>query len=377
MNGPTPHRPTLTEDLRQRMQRAAAGAADAGLAALVLIPGPDLRYLTGYHAVPLERLTALLLPATGDPVLIAPALEEAAALASPIGALGVPVRTWQETEDPYALAADLLPRHGAIGVDNHMWAEQLLRLAAAAPRLEQRLAGDVLGPLRMVKSDVEIAALRRAGAAIDEVHAAMGDWLRAGRTEAAVAADIADAIRGAGHATVDFVIVGSGPNGASPHHEVSERVIGPGEPVVVDIGGSMPDGYCSDSTRVYCIGEPPPAFAPAYQALQQAQQAAVQHVRPGVTCESVDAVARDALTEAGLGEAFIHRTGHGIGLQTHEEPYIVAGNTIALQPGMAFSVEPGVYLPGRYGARIEDIVVCGQDGPDLMNRRPRELAILG
>jgi Xaa-Pro aminopeptidase len=229
----------------------------------------------------------------------------------------------------------------------------------------------------MVKSEAEIAALRRAGAAIDEVHAAMADWLRAGRTEAAVGRDIADAIRGAGHATVDFVIVGSGPNGASPHHEVSERVIGPGEPVVVDIGGSMPDGYCSDSTRVYCIGEPPTAFAQAYQALQQAQHAAVRHVRPGVTCESVDAVAREALTQAGLGEAFIHRTGHGIGLQTHEEPYIVAGNTLVLQPGMAFSVEPGVYLPGRYGARIEDIVVCGPDGPDLVNRRPRELAILG
>jgi Xaa-Pro aminopeptidase len=370
------NQPTLTADLRQRLQRAAAAAEEQGLGALVLIPGPDLRYLTGYHAVPLERLTALVLPAAGDPVLIAPALEEAAALASPIAGLGVPVRTWQETEDPYPLVADLLPRQGAIGVDNHMWAEQLLRLGAATPGREQRLAGDVLGPLRMVKSEVEIAALRRAGAAIDEVHAAMGDWLRAGRTESAVAADIADAIRGAGHATVDFVIVGSGPNGASPHHEVSDRVIAPGEPVVVDIGGSMPDGYCSDATRVYCVGEPPPAFGPAYRALQQAQQAAVQHVRPGVTCASVDAVARDALTAAGLGEAFIHRTGHGIGLQTHEEPYIVAGNAVPLQPGMAFSVEPGVYLPGRYGARIEDIVVCGPDGPDLLNRRPRELAVL-
>jgi Xaa-Pro aminopeptidase len=175
---------------------------------------------------------------------------------------------------------------------------------------------------------------------------------------------------------VDFVIVASGPNGASPHHEVSERVIAGGEPVVVDIGGTMPDGYCSDATRVYCLGEPPPEFARAYQALQEAQEAAVRHVRPGVTCESVDAAARQALQAAGWGEYFIHRTGHGIGLQTHEEPYIVAGNTEPLQPGMAFSVEPGVYLPGRYGARIEDIVVCAADGPDLMNHRPRGLGVL-
>lgn len=368
--------PTLPADLPQRLQRAAAGAADQGLAALVLIPGADLRYLSGYQAVPLERLTALLVPADGDPMLIAPALEEAAALASPIGALGVAVHTWEETEDPYRLAADLLPDQGAIGVDNHMWAEQLLRLGAAAPGLEHRLAGDVVGALRMVKSPEEIEALRRAGAAIDSVHAEMGQWLRAGRTEAAVAADIADAIRAAGHVTVDFVIVGSGPNGASPHHEVSERIIGAGEPVVVDIGGTMPDGYCSDSTRVYSVGEPPEEFQTAYQALQQAQQAAVDHVRPGVTCESVDAAARTTLAAAGLADAFIHRTGHGIGLQTHEEPYIVAGNDQVLAPGMAFSIEPGVYLPGRFGARIEDIVVCGSDGADVLNQRPRELMIL-
>jgi Xaa-Pro aminopeptidase len=367
---------TLTTDLARRLHRAAGDMAGRGLDALLITPGPDLRYLTGYQALPLERLTCLVLPAQGDPVLIVPALEEAAAKASPVGDLGLGVRTWQETEDPYAVVADLLPDSGAVGVDNHMWAEQVLRIRSAAPGMEQRLAGEVLAPLRMRKSPAEVAALRRAGAAIDSVHAAMDQWLRAGRTEAAVAADIADAIRGSGHATVDFVIVGSGPNGASPHHEVSDRVIQRGEPVVVDIGGTMPDGYCSDETRMYCVGEPPAQFLEYSLALEQAQWLAVQHVRPGVTCESVDATARDSLTEAGWGEYFIHRTGHGIGLETHEEPYIVAGNTVPLQAGFAFSVEPGVYLPGRHGARIEDIVVCGADGPDLMNHRPRSLVEL-
>lgn len=368
---------TLTADLTRRLHQAATGAAGQGLAALLITPGADLRYLTGYQALPLERLTCLVLPAHGDPVLVVPALEEAAAMASPVADLGLAVQTWQETEDPYAVVADILPDRGAVGVDNHMWAEQLLRLRATAPGLEQRLAGEVLAPMRMRKSAAEVAALRRAGAAIDAVHEAMAQWLRAGRTEADVAADIADAIRSSGHATVDFVIVGSGPNGASPHHEVSDRVIGPGEPVVVDIGGTMPDGYCSDETRMYCAGEPPVEFLEYYLALEQAQWLAVQHVRPGVTCASVDATARDYLTEAGWGQYFIHRTGHGIGLQTHEEPYIVAGNDIPLQAGFAFSVEPGVYLPGRHGARIEDIVVCGADGPDLMNHRPRSLVVLG
>ncbi len=366
----------LLADIGQRTARAAEGAQAAGLDALLVSPGPDLRYLTGYQAIPLERLTCLVVRAAGDPVLVVPALEEAAALASPVAALGIAVVTWQETEDPYRLVSDLVGAAAHVGVDNHMWAEKVLRLRDALPQTRLGLAGTVLAPMRMRKSDAEVAALRRAGQAIDEVHAAVGQWLRAGRTEAEVGADIADAIRSAGHATVDFVIVGSGPNGASPHHEVSDRVIRPGDPVVVDIGGTMPDGYCSDSTRMYSVGEPPADFLEYYGALQEAQQLATQHVRPGVTCESVDAVARDHLTQAGWGEHFIHRTGHGIGLETHEEPYIVTGNTLPLEPGFAFSIEPGVYLPGRHGARIEDIVVCGDDGPVPLNTRPRSLVVL-
>ena len=208
------------------------------------------------------------------------------------------------------------------------------------------------------------------------MHARVPGWLRAGRTEREVGADIAEAILAEGHATVDFVIVASGPNAASPHHEVSDRVLEPGDAVVVDIGGAMPSGYCSDSTRTYAIGEPPAEFTAYYKVLYDAQEAACAAVRPGVTAESVDAAAREPITAAGYGEAFFHRTGHGIGLESHEDPYIVAGNGEVLEPGMAFSVEPGIY-PGPHGARIEDIVVCTADGYERLNNTPRELLVVG
>jgi len=228
----------------------------------------------------------------------------------------------------------------------------------------------------MRKTPDEVQALREAGAAIDEVHARVAEWLKPGRTEAEVGRDISEAILAAGHATVDFVIVASGPNGASPHHEVSDRVIERGDPVVVDIGGTMPSGYCSDSTRTYAVGEPPPEFLATYEVLRAAQEAACRWARPGVSAASVDRAAREVIEASGYGDAFIHRTGHGIGLETHEEPYIVAGNELVLEAGMAFSVEPGIYLPGRFGSRIEDIVVCTDDGAERLNLQPRSLLIL-
>ncbi|WP_448073696.1 M24 family metallopeptidase [Georgenia yuyongxinii] len=374
--------PTVTSDpwepaaLRARLDEAGQRAGDAGLDALLVTPGPDLRYLCGYDALPLERLTCLVVRVPGDPALVVPRLEAPAAAASPAGVTGLDVVTWDETTDPYALVASLLTDARRVAVDNHMWAEKVLRLRAAMPGVEQRLAGDVLHQQRMRKSPAEIQALRVAGAAIDRVHERMGQWLRAGRTEREVAAEIAEAIRAEGHATVDFVIVGSGPNGASPHHEVADRVIEPGDPVVVDIGGTTRAGYCSDSTRMYAVGDPPADFLAHYDVLQRAQAAAVGHVRPGVTCASVDAAARQVIADAGHGDRFLHRTGHGIGLETHEDPYIVAGNDLELMPGMAFSVEPGIYLPGRHGARIEDIVVCTSDGVEPLNRTTHDLVVL-
>jgi Xaa-Pro aminopeptidase len=303
-----------------------------------------------------------------------PTLERPAAEASPAAQL--PMRDWAETDDPFALVADVLRGVRRVALDDHMWAEKVLRLRAALPAAEQVLAGPVLRELRMRKSPDEIEALREAGAAIDRVHARMAEFLRVGRTERDIGRDVGHAMIDEGHYRADFVIVASGPNAASPHAHVSDRVVRAGEPVVVDIGGTTADDYCSDSTRTYCVGDPPDDFAAYYEVLRTAQAAAVAHVRPGVTAESVDAAARDVIEAAGFGPWFIHRTGHGIGLETHEDPYIVAGNTLPLEPGMTFSVEPGIYLPGRHGARIEDIVACGEAGAERLNLRPTTLAVL-
>ncbi|MDX6350216.1 MAG: hypothetical protein QOF84_5006 [Streptomyces sp.] len=361
----------------ERLELARKAAAGAGLDALLIAPGADLRYLTGFRAHLTERLVCLAVPVLGEPFLVVPELEKPGAEASPVGGLGIDIIGWGETDDPYALVAGRLPGGvERVAVDNHMWAEKVLAFRAALPRAEQSLAGQVLLELRMRKTPAEIEALRRAGAAIDRVHRRIGEWVRAGRTEREAARDIADAIIQAGHATVDFVIVGSGPNGASPHHEVSDRVIRSGDPVVVDIGGTTDDGYCSDSTRTYAVGEPPAEFRELYEVLQRAQSAQIEAVRPGITAEQLDAVGRDIITAAGYGQHFIHRTGHGIGLETHEEPYIVSGSARPLEPGMAFSVEPGIYLPGRFGARIEDIAVCTAEGGERLNLTARDLVVL-
>ncbi len=364
------------EELTRRLREAATRARAEGLDAILVTPGPDLRYLAGYDAVPLERLTCLVVPSEGDPVMVVPALERAAAAESEAGRIGMPLRSWQETEDPYALVASLLPGAECVGLDEHMAARQVLRLRDAMPGARQILASRTLGRMRMVKSPAEIASLMAAGAAIDRVHAAVPSLLRAGRTERQVGRDIADLIIAEGHARVDFVIVASGPNAASPHHEVSDRVLAPSDSIVVDIGGTMPDGYCSDETRTYALGDPGAEFLAAYDVLQQAQAAATAAVRPGVTCASLDATARQILSDAGLGELFIHRLGHGIGLDTHEEPYLVEGNDLPLEAGMAFSIEPGFYSEGRFGARIEDIVVCGERAAEVVNHRPRELVVV-
>jgi len=356
-----------------RVDRVREAVAKAGLDAVLLTPGPDLRYVTGYDAHQLERLTCLVVPAAGDPVLVLPRLELAAARAAV--APNVEMLPWLETEDPFALVASRLPGATTVGLSDRMWALFVLRFRDALPGARQVLAGGVLRELRIRKTAAEVEALAEAGAAIDRVHAQVPGWLRPGISERAVASRIAEAILAEGHVQVDFTIVGSGPNAASPHHEVSDRIMGAGDVVVVDIGGTMASGYCSDCTRTYAIGTPPAEFAAYYEVLREAQEAACQRVRPGVTAESIDAAARSIIDAAGYGEAFFHRTGHGIGLESHEDPYIVAGNSEVLEPGMAFSVEPGIY-PGEHGARIEDIVVCTEDGVRRLNNAPHELVVV-
>ena len=356
--------------------------AAAGVDALLITPSADLRYLLGVpqdsHACLSERLTCLVLRASGAPVLVVPRLERPGYERHGLDALGVEVADWVDSDDPHALVAGLLPRDPrAIAVSDMMPAAHVLSLRTVLPDTRQRLGSEVMRQLRMRKDEAEVAALRKAGAAIDRVHARMSEFAKPGRTEAEVGAAIAAAMVEEGHAEASFIVVGAGPNGASPHHEVSDRVIEAGDVVVVDIGGPVPEGYFSDSTRTYCVGgEPTAEVRDTYAVLREAQRAAVAAVRPGVTAEQVDATARTIIADAGFGEFFVHRTGHGIGLDVHEEPYIVAGNDLVLEPGMAFSVEPGIYLPKRWGARIEDIVVVTEDGCEALNRRPHELVSL-
>lgn len=360
---------------RTRISRAATLTAAAGLDALIVSPGPDLRYLIGSRAETFERLTALVIPADGVARLVVARLETASLRTSAVADLDIKVTDWVDGQDPHTLALAGLAASPRIAVSDAMPALHVVPIAERAGATPV-LATDVLRELRMIKDHAEIEALRRAGAAIDRVHARMGDWLRPGRTEKQIADDIADAIVAEGHTGAEFVIVGSGPNGADPHHEFSDRIVTPEDIVVIDIGGPVEPGYHSDSTRTYCFSAPDAAIADAYRALQEAQARAVAAVRPGVTAEYIDAVAREYLCDKGLGDNFIHRTGHGIGLSVHEEPYLVAGNDLELRPGMAFSVEPGVYFPGQWGARIEDIVIVTDDSGEPLNTRPHDLVVL-
>jgi len=361
-----------------RVRRAQEVMRERGIDALFVGPSADLRYLVGYHALPLERLTLLTVPADGAPVLLVPELEAPRAKACGAGDI-VALRTWTETEDPFAHIADIARGAGlsdaTFAVQDRLWSSFTLRLQEVLGGQAWQPGSDVMTPLRMVKTGAEIDALRGAGAAIDAVHAAVPGLLRPGRTEVEVGRDIAELIL-RGHDEVNFIIVAGGPNGASPHHETGDRPLEAGDAVVVDIGGTR-GGYCSDMTRNYTVGAAPDGYREVHDVLLAAQVAAVEAVRPGVTAASVDGAARQVIEDAGYGEYFVHRTGHGIGVEEHEEPWIVAGNELELTEGMAFSVEPGIYVPERYGARIEDIVAVTSDGVERLNVLERDLVEVG
>jgi len=369
-----------------RLDRAAALACAHGLDGLMVGVGSDLRYLTGYAALPLERLTMLVVACGRRPALIVPRLEVAAARAGLRAE--VPIESWDEVDDPHALAlAQLDPARLAsrprLAVSDQLWAFHLLRfqaqLATATPTFVA--LSPVLRELRMIKDAGEITLLRRAAHAADRVVTALAAGRLVGRTEGDVAREVRERLVAEGHDDARFAIVASGPNSASPHHEASDREIRAGEPIVLDIGGTI-GGYGSDITRTLWVtggdgaNGPDDRYRELYASLQHAQHAATAAVRPGVACEGIDGVARRAIAADGYGDSFIHRTGHGIGLDGHEDPYLVAGNSEPLREGMAFSVEPGIYFEGEYGARIEDIVVCGEAGPIVLNEAPRDLLVV-
>ncbi|WJY68034.1 M24 family metallopeptidase [Corynebacterium auris] len=353
---------------RDRIGRVAAELNRQAMAGVVVGAGPELAFLTGSWMSSHERLTALCVAAEGTARLVVPATD--AGDAERFEALGIEVRGWRDGEDAHALAAAAF-HPGTVGLGSSLTAEHVLRLQALVPRTTS--ATQALASVFAVKDAAELAQISAAAEAIDAVHEQVPALLRPGRTEAEVARELEKLIL-AGHDAVDFVIVGSGPNGANPHHSYSERVLREGDPVVVDIGGSLGAGYHSDCTRTYQVGaKSDPEFAAAHETLQRAQQAAVGAAVVGMTAGELDAVARGVITEAGYGEYFTHRTGHGLGLSLHEEPFIVAGSDVELREGMVFSIEPGIYLPGRWGMRIEDIVVLESAGARRLNGAPRHL----
>ncbi|MDQ6657179.1 MAG: Xaa-Pro peptidase family protein [Actinomycetota bacterium] len=381
---PTAHDPALTtptptEVLGNRIRRLGDEAAQAGADVVLIGPGADLRYFVGHSVSSHERFTCLAVTPGGAATLLVPTLERPGWNGTSVESLGMDIATWNDGQDPYAALAAMLP-DGArtLAVDYYLPAVHALGMQSAVTGSALALAGGAIGELRMRKDPAEIAALAAAGAAIDRVQRRIGDWLRPGRTEREVAADIAAAIVEEGHAEADFVIVGSGPNGASPHHDASDRRVNVGDMVVVDIGGPTPAGYFSDCTRSYLVGpSSDPDAAAVYDIVRRAQEAGAAAATAGTSCAAVDEASRSVIVAAGYGEYFVTRTGHGIGMEVHEHPYLVSGNTRPLEPGMAFSVEPGIYLPGRFGVRIEDIVVVGDDGaPQRLNEAPTELITL-
>ena len=357
-----------------RMNRVRAGMDRLGIDALLISLGADLPWLTGYTAMPLERLTMLVLPADGDAVMVVPQLEAPRVVED---REAFSLRSWPDTDDPVAIVAELVGRRRTLGISDRTWATFLLQLQALLPEAKWLPASLVTAPLRARKDSDEVHALAAASAAADRVASQLvgGGIPLIGRTEADVSADISRRLVAEGHQHVNFAIVGSGPNSASPHHDAGPRQIGPGEAVVCDFGGVM-NGYCSDITRTVYTGSPPAEFRDLYLVLQSAQAAAVDAAAVGTPCEDVDGVARRIITDAGYGAHFIHRTGHGIGVEEHEDPYIVGGNCEPLAPGHAFSVEPGIYLAGRFGARIEDIVIAEAEGPRPLNAVAHDLAVV-
>jgi Xaa-Pro aminopeptidase len=371
------------ERYSERLRAIQAAVAASGAAAMLVGVGPELEWLTGYAAHGNERLNLLVVPATAPVSFISPRLEASAALQAPgLGAASVALVTWEETDDPNLLMPPLVGhRAGAYYLlSDGLRAAFVLGLQQVLPDARWDVASTLLAPMRRVKDDEEIGLLKAAAAAADRAIERVIAGPLVGRSEADVARDVRDFLVAEGHDTAEFWIVASGPNSASPHHEPGHRVIARGEPLLLDIGGRRA-GYCSDITRTVWISSaegsrPDGDFSEIYELTAAGQAAARAAVRPGVSFETLDAAARDVIAAGGYGDQFMHRLGHGIGLEVHEEPYVVAGNAETAVAGNTFSCEPGIYLDGRFGVRIEDAVLCTERGGESLNAAPRELRVV-
>jgi Xaa-Pro aminopeptidase len=363
-----------TTPYADRLRRAQAEMAQQNIDLFVVGASADLRYLIGYEGHESERMSVLVLPRDGAPHYVVPGLE--APLLDEQRDL-LQIVSWEETKDPAAKVAAVAGAAGlgTIAAGDELWSVFTLRLQRAMPRARWTEGGQLLRPLRMIKDEREIELLAEAARRTDESWEEFLTLSITGLTEWDVRDRLMGLLAERGLQPV-FCNVGSGSNGASPHQTASDRVIGPSDAVVCDWGGTL-EGYNSDVTRTAHVGEPSPEFVRAYEAVLAANQAAFEAVRPGVPCQEIDRAARRLLTDAGYGDAFIHRTGHGLGLSLHEEPYLVEGNALPLAEGMVFSDEPGVYFPGQFGIRIEDTVVCTAEGGRRLNEATRELRVIG
>ncbi len=364
---------TATAPYRERLRRAQAELERRQIDLLLVGPSPDLRYLTGYDAHTSERLSLLVLPRTGKPSYVVPALE-APLLANLRDLLDIQV--WSEKDAPAAVVAEVAGTGGgrSVAVSDQLWSVFLLRLQETMPGNSWCSGSETMAALRMCKDEREVGLLREAAHRTDEAWEEFVRQPLSGQTETEAMRRL-QALTESRGLRAAFGICASGPNSASPHHHTGDRVIEQGDAVVFDWGGTL-DGYHSDVTRTVHVGAPDDEFRRVYTIVLAANQAALDAVRPSVACEEIDRAARSLIAAEGYGEAFLHRVGHGLGLDVHEEPYLVSGNRLPLATGMVVSDEPGIYLEGRFGVRIEDAVVCLDQGGERLNEANRELTIV-
>ncbi|UCF10929.1 MAG: aminopeptidase P family protein [Candidatus Bipolaricaulota bacterium] len=347
---------------------------DIGAAAAIFGLSSNLRYLTGFTDEPGERLLCLIVGCADEPTFIVPELYAAEVRARTSGFV---MRVWRDGETPEALlsgaAKGLSGVAGRILLDDTLWSTFALSIQRAFAGREFGLASEVMEGLRLRKDEQEVGVMQRAGEIADRAYEAVTSQKVAGLSEIELAGRLEAEMLAHGAEGVAFqTLVASGPNSAMPHHRAGARRIEAGDVVILDFGCRVA-GYCSDVSRTVVCGDAPAEVERVYDAVRRSYVAARDASRVGTPAEAVDRAARDVLVKAGYGEQFVHRTGHGIGLDVHESPYLVEGSDERLEEGMTFSIEPGVYLPGRFGIRVEDVVVVTEEGERPMTHAPHEL----